>query len=285
MFGYIRPLECELKVREQAEYRAFYCGLCKTIGRRYGTLERLTLSYDCAFLAAFLHALTGGASFTRGNCGPRCYRGKRPIADASPELDFAADINVLLAYYKAGDDAADDKQLLKSASHLALKRAYRKAAKRHPALDAELRESISQLTEFERQKVASTDEPSDASGQFLAAVIRHAPMLPDSEQVACGWMFYNLGKWVYLIDAWDDREKDEKRGGYNPFVLGKKSAEDAEFLLNITQSEAEKGYNLISFHTQSGLMDNIMRLGLDAVQRRVLKKECACAAEMPPKPE
>ncbi|HQQ40586.1 MAG TPA: DUF5685 family protein, partial [Clostridia bacterium] len=48
MFGYIRPLECELKVREQAEYRAFYCGLCKTIGRRYGTLERLTLSYDCA---------------------------------------------------------------------------------------------------------------------------------------------------------------------------------------------------------------------------------------------
>jgi hypothetical protein len=49
-----------------------YCGLCKTIGKRYGTLERLTLSYDCAFLAAFLHALSGGASFTRGNCGPRC---------------------------------------------------------------------------------------------------------------------------------------------------------------------------------------------------------------------
>lgn len=285
MFGYIRPLECELKVREQAEYRAFYCGLCKTIGKRYGALERLTLSYDCAFLAAFLHALTNGASFTRGNCGPRCYRGKRPIANASPELDYAADINVLLSYYKLGDDAADDKQALKAASQLALKRAYRKAAKRHPALDVELRENIQQLAEFERQKIASTDEPSDTSGQILAAVIRHAPMLPDSEQVACGWMFYNLGKWVYLIDAWDDREKDEKSGGYNPFVLGEKSAEDAEFLLNITLSEAEKGYNLITFISPSGLMDNIMRLGLDAVQRRVLKRECANTVEMPPKPE
>jgi hypothetical protein len=90
---------------------------------------------------------------------------------------------------------------------------------------------------------------------------------------------------VYLIDAWDDREKDEKSGAYNPFVLGKKNADDAEFLLNITQSEAEKGYNLITFTSPSGLMDNIMRLGLDAVQRRVLKKECAKAVEMPPKPE
>ena len=71
MFGYIRPLECELKVREQAEYRGIYCGLCKSIGRRYGQLERLTLSYDCAFLALTLMAINGDAKFTRGNCGPR----------------------------------------------------------------------------------------------------------------------------------------------------------------------------------------------------------------------
>ena len=99
MFGYIRPLECELKVREQAEYRGVYCGLCKSIGRRYGQLERLTLSYDCAFLALTLFALTGGAAFTPGNCGPRVYRGKRPIADPSAILDYAADVNVLLAWY------------------------------------------------------------------------------------------------------------------------------------------------------------------------------------------
>ena len=44
MFGYIRPLECELKVRDQALYRAYYCGLCKTIGRRYGQVARVALN-------------------------------------------------------------------------------------------------------------------------------------------------------------------------------------------------------------------------------------------------
>ena len=285
MFGYIRPLECELKVREQAEYRGYYCGLCKSIGARYGQLERLSLSYDCAFLAALLSAISGGAGFSRGNCGPRCYRGKRAIANASPALDYAADVNVLLAWYQAADDAADDRSAKALAARLAFSRAFRKAAKRHPELDRAIRENTERLHVLERAHTASTDEPSDTFGKTLSAVILHAPMLPQSERQAAEWMFYNLGRWIYLIDAWDDREKDEKSGGYNPFVLGKKSAEDAEFLLNITQSEAEKGYNLISFASPSGLMDNIMRLGLDAVQRRVLKKESACAVETPPKPE
>ena len=109
MFGYIRPLECELRVREQQEYRGVYCGLCKSIGRRFGQLERLTLSYDCAFLALSLFAIAGGETFSRGNCGPRIYRGKRPIADASPVLDYAADVNVLLAWHKAADDERDEK--------------------------------------------------------------------------------------------------------------------------------------------------------------------------------
>ena len=97
MFGYIRPLECELKVREQAEYHAQYCGVCKAIGKRYGMGERLALNYDCAFLTAFLTALTGGASYARGGCGPRCYRGRRAIAQPSALLDYAADVNILLA--------------------------------------------------------------------------------------------------------------------------------------------------------------------------------------------
>jgi hypothetical protein len=129
---YPRPLECELKVREQAEYRGLYCGLCKSIGRRYGQLERLTLSYDCAFLALVLYAIAGGARFSQDNCGPRIYRGKRPIADASPALDYAADVNVLLAWYKAADDAADEKSASATVSRLALLRAYRKAAGVHP---------------------------------------------------------------------------------------------------------------------------------------------------------
>lgn len=278
MFGYIRPLECELRVREQAEYRGVYCGLCKSIGRRYGQLERLTLSYDCAFLALTLFAITEGASFTPGNCGPRVYRGKRPIADASPVLDYAADVDILLAWYKAVDDTADEKSGKAAAARLALRRAYRKASKAHPELDQEIRTQYDALRALETAKTASTDEPSNAFGRLLAAVMLHAPMLPQSERTAAQWMYYNLGKWVYLIDAWDDRKKDGENGSYNPFLLSGMKQDQAEFLLNITLNEAKKAYDLLEQKAPSGLMDNIMTLGLAHTQERVLSGERGCAA-------
>lgn len=283
MFGYIRPLECELKVREQAEYRGYYCGLCKSIGARYGELERLSLSYDCAFLAALLSAIAGGAGFSRGNCGPRCYRGKRAIANASPALDYAADVNVLLAWYQAADDAADEKSAKALAARLAFSRAYRKAAKRHPELDRAIRDNTERLHALEREQAASTDEPSDTFGKTLSAVILHAPMLPASERQAAEWMFYNLGRWIYLIDAWDDREKDAKSGGYNPFLITKMEPERARFLLNVTLNEVSKAYDLLSLQQQSGLLDNIIRLGLDSAQRRVFGESNGCntSAEAP----
>ena len=283
MFGYIRPLECELKVREQAEYRGYYCGLCKSIGARYGQVERLSLSYDCAFLAALLSAISGGAGFSRGNCGPRCYRGKRAIANPSPTLDYAADVNVLLAWYQAADDAADERSAKAYTARLAFSRAYRKAAKRHPELDREIRENTERLHTLEREQTASTDEPSDTFGKTLSAVILHAPMLPTSERQAAEWMFYNLGRWVYLIDAWDDREKDAKSGGYNPFVLTKMEPERAKFLLNVTLNEVGKAYDLLNLQQPSGLLDNIVGLGLDSAQRRVFGESNGCntAAEAP----
>ena len=281
MFGYIRPLECELRVREQQEYRGVYCGLCKSIGRRFGQLERLTLSYDCTFLALSLFAIAGGETFSRGNCGPRIYRGKRPIADASPVLDYAADVNVLLAWHKAADDERDEKSAKATAARLALKRAYKKAAKANPELARELQQHMARLNALEAEKVASTDEPSNAFGDLLASVILRAPMLPESEKTAAQWMFYNIGKWVYLIDAWDDKEKDEQSESYNPFLLTGMEREKAAFLLSITLSEAKKAYDLLTMRAPSGLLDNIMTLGLLHAQERVLTGERGCEAGKP----
>lgn len=272
MYGYIRPLESELKVREQAAYRAYYCGLCKTLSRRYGQVERLALNYECAFLAAFLTALTGGASFETESCLPRFYRGKRPVALASDALDYAADVNVLLSWHKLDDDVRDNGSVKARAARAALKRAYRRAADRHGALETALEESMTRLAHAEQARSSSTDEPSEAFGRFLSAVILHAPMLIPSERAACEWMFFNVGKWVYLIDAWDDRERDGKTGGYNPFLESGMDADRARFLMNVTLTEAEKAYDLISLAAPDGLIDNVLRLGLRDVTRRVMEQ-------------
>ena len=112
------------------------------------------------------------------------------------------------------------------------------------------------------------------------AVILGAPMLPESERTAARWMFYNLGKWVYLIDAWDDRKKDEESESYNPFLLTQMQTEQAKFLLNITLNEAKKAYDLLTQQSPNGLLDNIMTLGLLHVQERVLTGERGCAASV-----
>ena len=106
-------------------------------------------------------------------------------------------------------------------------------------------------------------------------MIRHAPNVRETDRAACEWMFYNLGRWIYLADAWDDRQKDEKRAAYNPFLMAGTDQEAASFLLYISLSEAEKGYDLIDFAGDHGLIDNIVRLGCRYRTEQLLNKENA----------
>ena len=54
MFGYVRPLPDELKVRDLRVWREDYCGLCRCLGTRYGFAARFLLSYDITFLYGLL---------------------------------------------------------------------------------------------------------------------------------------------------------------------------------------------------------------------------------------
>lgn len=274
MFGYIRPFECELRVREQMEYRALYCGLCKAIHARYGQVARLVLNYDCTFLAAFLHALseTPHAVCEPRRCALKPFRGKNPVAMPSAMLDYAADANVLLAYHKLSDDWADEHQFRAALGKLFLKRSARKAAVRLPALAAAIAARLKSLSDLEQKGVVCTDESSGAFGELMQEIVLHAPVLAETDRVPASWMFYNLGRWIYLIDAWDDREKDQKTGANNPFLRANMDADAASFLLYVSLTEAEKGYDLLPIGEDMGLVNNIMHLGCRHVTRQILDK-------------
>ena len=57
MFGYVRPCLESLDEAQKKRYRAWYCGLCQSLGDRHGFRGRMTLTYDMTFLAIFLSAL------------------------------------------------------------------------------------------------------------------------------------------------------------------------------------------------------------------------------------
>ena len=59
MFGYVEPDKPELKIREFEVFRGYYCGVCKSIGKRFGQVPRISLNYDLAFLAVLLDSTQG----------------------------------------------------------------------------------------------------------------------------------------------------------------------------------------------------------------------------------
>ena len=91
MFGYVTLYRKGLADAEMDRYQAYYCGLCRTLGRRYGRTGQLALSYDMAFVAILLTALYDTpTAFSEGRCVPHPLK-KRPRAD-NELLDYAADM-------------------------------------------------------------------------------------------------------------------------------------------------------------------------------------------------
>ena len=107
MFGYVTIYHKGLEKPELDRYQAYYCGLCRTLGQKYGLPGQLTLSYDLAFIAILHSALyEPQTQFFAGRCAPHPIKA-RPRA-ANEFLDYAADMTIALAYYNFLDNWQDD---------------------------------------------------------------------------------------------------------------------------------------------------------------------------------
>ena len=271
MFGYIGTIESELKVREAASYKSWYCGLCQCMKRCYGRLSTLFLQYDCAFLALLFSGELGErVDAKRCHCLHRCHDPHRRYRLETPALQFAAAVNVLLAYYKCLDDWRDERDLKKGAASLLLKRAVKRAGEDYPELLARTEQFYKDQAEME-QNDGRLDAAADPTGKYLAALGDMLPF-PEQEKLPLKWLLYNLGRWIYLMDAWDDREKDEKKRAFNPYLKANATKEDAAFGLYASLEEAHKAFDLLSPSRDRGLMENVLALGCPERTRRVLEK-------------
>ena len=271
MFGYISTIESELKVREAASYRSWYCGLCKCMKRNYGFFSPLFLQYDCAFLALLFSGELGEAvDAKRCHCLHRCHDPRRKYRLETPALRFTAAVNVLLAYYKCLDDWRDERDVVKGVGALLLKGAVRRAGRDYPALQARTEQFYRDQMTMERDD-GRLDAAADSTGKYLESLADMLPF-PEAEKVPLKWLLYNLGRWIYLMDAWDDREKDQKKGAFNPYLQAGTPKEDAAFGLYASLEEAHKAFDLLSPSRDRGLMENVLTLGCPERTRRVLDK-------------
>ena len=216
MFGYVLPSPDKLDKENSERYRAAYCGLCHTLGRRYGPAARLFLNYDLTFLAMLLGK-------TCGRSDKRCMAHpikKRPCACESEALDTAADLSVILLWWQLRDGIEDHgfwKGLKYRCAALLLRRAYGKAKRLCPEFDRSTRSQLDRLHRLEQQNCSSIDQSADCFATLLAGA-SEAESEPVRRRVL-KQLLYHLGRWIYLIDAADDLKKDVRSGNYNPLAL------------------------------------------------------------------
>lgn len=278
MFGYVKPYNPELRVRELEEYKAVYCGLCKQLGRSFGVFARFTLSYDFAFLAMLKTALDSEICPETERCAciahPFC---KRIRVRENAAMQMAARAAMISVYYKLLDDRADEGFFRRIGAALLLpfaKRARRKAlafADGAAADEAAAKMSAAQA-QLETEKCPIPDAAAEPTANFLAAVLKNCAAT--AEQAAVLERFgYLLGRYIYLCDALDDLEDDRRRGRYNPFLYaGGEAAIAAKNALFLTTAELSDDFDLLELHRYEGILENIIRIGLRAEVIRIEKK-------------
>lgn len=271
MFGYVTASLKELDKEAERRYGAVYCGICRRIRIQSGNVARIGLSYDMAFLALLLMSLyepeeTGGQKA----CGLHPVR-KRPWVD-NRFVQYAADMNVALGYYNFLDDWEDDGKY--SAKLLAgqFGKHLPDIENRYPRQCGAIAECIRQLSQLEKAGCANPDEPASCFGHLMGELLTYEEDLwaPTLRQMG----FY-LGRFIYLLDAALDYEKDEKKGKYNPYLAmgtGKDWPRWEEYLV-LTMGRCTDAFEKLPLVQDKPLLDNILYSGVWVNKRRKGQKE------------
>ncbi len=278
MFGYVLPDKPYLYLKDETLYNSLYCGICKSLKKQTGQISRFTLSYDMAFLSAIAHNIIGvDVKIEKKHCIAHTIK-KRPIAKPDKISLKIASVNVILAYYKLRDDVIDEKKgNFKSAI---FKRAYKKAKKQFPTVDNSVKTCYSKLLKLEEQKVDSIDIVSDCFAMMLLEISK--VIFEDKSTEYTENLIYAVGKWIYLIDALDDYDKDVKKNNYNVFYnafkqenyssLIKKYEEDIVFIFSTIFVQISENFQKIPFEYNTDLITNVLMRGISNKTKQILDK-------------
>ncbi len=258
MFGYITCNKKGLSQEEKDRYQSIYCGLCRALGKRFGLLERLSLSYDMAFLALFLSALyepqEQEVDFT---CALHPFHKK--IGIENPYIDYAADMTIAMSYYKCQDDWVDEHKYASKKYGDMLEKSFQKVQTKYPRQCETISKSICELREIEKNGQAKPDEAVNCSGRMLAEIFLYQEDFWRNTL----WMFgYELGRFIYLMDASMDYEQDLKKGNYNPLIRMQKKPKEMEEIMMGAIGKATEQFEKLPMIQDDHLLRNILYGGV-----------------------
>lgn len=288
MFGYVQPLRTELKIREWNEFRKFYCGVCTALKEK-SFLSQFFLTYDSVFFSLLLTTLNGTVPVQKKRF---CFLTMKSVRYyESDEITLSSLAFLLLLKYKLIDDYTDSKDILRKIfSGITAKVVNIKDKEFTQKFEEKVLKYLKMLSKKEQEKCSSIDETANIFGELAAIFFESVGNFDSDTSFVMKYLGEYLGKWIYVLDAYDDLEKDAKKGNYNPIIEEfKKEWEDSNkdtviFKNRIKTSieerlkdyieEITKAYDLLILKSPQfkGILDNMVYLGLWSQTYRVLNK-------------
>lgn len=256
MFGYIVANMDKLTDEEKQHYRSCYCGLCKALGNRHGTISRITLTYDMAFLVLFLSALYETDNKTGTE---RCIiHPLKPHQYWQNDItNYAADMNIVLAYYNFLDDWEDDKNILSLCESKLFVREFTRIFEQYQKKCTVISDCLKELSEIEKSGELNADIPANSFGKLMGEIF---VMREDEYAENLRAFGRALGKFIYILDACLDLKDDLKHERYNPLIMT--SSEDFAAILNLLMADCIENYNRLPINRDKNLIDNILYSGV-----------------------
>lgn len=263
MFGYININQKIMTEEDKKAYRAYYCGLCRRLKSSCGAKGQMLLNYDMTFLVVLL---TGLYELDNEVSEITCalHPTKRKTLWINEATDYAADMNVILAYHNLIDDWKDDKSYSKKAFAKILDKDYARIVQNYPRQAAAIEEYMKKTEETERRGEKNLDAVAGLSGEMLGEVFCWREDEWARELRTLG--FY-MGKFIYLMDAYEDYDADMQKGAYNPLILQMKERDEdmdtfIRLLLTSMMSECAKSFERLPILLHADILRNVLYSGV-----------------------
>jgi hypothetical protein len=261
MYGYVVVNKPELKFKEFDLYRSYYCGLCDVLKNQYGFKGQLSLSYDMTFLVMLLSGLyEPQTDYLEKRCVAHPVMKHQVRKNAVTE--YVAHMDILMTYYKCMDDWKDEHKVTRKAMATGLSKSAKKIALKYPKKAENIKNMLSLLSNAEEQNETDIDLVAGYFGRVMAEMMCMKEDEWKNDLYAFGMQ---LGKFIYLVDAYEDLEGDCKAGRFNVLKAYKERSDfDAfcEGILNAIMAEGARQFERLPIVQDVEILRNIIYSGV-----------------------
>lgn len=252
MFGYMYPFKPDLKIKHYTTFKSYYCSLCHEIKKNYGNIPRVSINFDITFISILLDSFSSKPhTVIKKTCIIHPIE-KKLIVQNNKSINYASHINTILTHNKILDDINDENNLFSKLIFPVANCYVKKMPKQFDEIKKIIDENLHNLKKLENSdEILSIDEYAHPFSNLTKEILNFYGKINNFDETSLhhlGILGYNLGKWIYIVDAFDDIEKDFRKNLFNPIIRSEsKISLNENNILQFKRDIKQKYFSLLTY--------------------------------------